>query len=55
MELENCISDKREDLIDMTKLRNKIKNEKAIDIELFNQLLKQDCLFKVKSTNHKLD
>lgn len=55
MELENCISDKRDDLIDMIKLKNKIKVEKAIDIDLFNQLLKSDCLFKVESINHKLD
>ena len=36
MKLENCISEKNSNLIDMTKLKNKIVNEKAIDVELFN-------------------
>jgi len=45
MKLENCISEKNSNFIDMTKLKYKIKVEKAIEIELFNQLLKQDCLF----------
>ena len=57
MEKEDCIigtargSDR---CLDITKLRSKI-NEKVIDIELFNQLLKQDCLFEVKSVNHFID
>ena len=45
MKLENCMSEKNANLIDMSKLKHKIKVEKAIEVELFNQLLKQDCLF----------
>lgn len=68
MELEGCIAgeqrgtqsgengaEKRETVrhIDITKLREKIKTEKAIDIEIFNQLLKkEECLFKVESVHY---
>lgn len=45
MKLENCLSEKSDKFLDMTKLKNKIKVEKAIDIFLFNQLLNKDCLF----------
>jgi hypothetical protein len=29
--------------------------KKAIDVEIFNQLLRQDCLYTVWSKNHKFD
>ena len=32
-----------------------MKEEKAIDVEIFNQLLRQDCLYAVWSKNHKFD
>ena len=57
MELEDCISDNRHNMdrcVDMAKLRAKIQS-KVMDVELFNQLLKQDCLFEVKSINHRVD
>ena len=39
LRVEQCFSDNKEQ-IDMHKLRNKIEDEQAIDIETFNQLLK---------------
>ncbi len=38
----------------MHRLRKKIKDGE-VSVEIFNQLLKQDCLFKVESKNHKID
>jgi hypothetical protein len=53
MELEQCISPNNK-YIDMTCLRSKIKDG-DISVDIFNQLLKQDCLFKVESKSHQLD
>ena len=55
MRLEGCITGaKDKECINMIVVRSKVADEE-ISIELFNQLLKQDCLFKVESKNHKLD
>jgi len=57
MEKEDCVSDNRHSMdrcVDISKLRRKLQT-KVIDVELFNQLLKQDCLFEVKSINHRID
>lgn len=57
IELEDCISDNRHSsysCVDIPKLGRKLQT-KVIDVELFNQLLKQDCLFEVKSINHRID
>lgn len=40
--------------IDIRKLAKALR-ENVIDVELFNQLLKQDCLFEVKSANQNYD
>ena len=53
MQLEDCMTENGQN-IDMHNLRKKIKDG-VIDVEIFNQLLKQDCLFKVESVNHKID
>lgn len=44
LEVENCVflNNNDEKLIDMKILSKKIKEEKTIDIEVFNQLLKQN-------------
>ena len=49
MRLEGCITGaKDKECINMIVLRQKVAEEE-ISIEVFNQLLKQDCLFKVES------
>ena len=40
--------------IDIRKLAKALR-EKVIDVELFNQLLRQDCLFEVRSVNLVVD
>jgi hypothetical protein len=50
---ENLSTSKKS--IDIKMLSRRIKIDKVINVEIFNQLLKQDCLFKVESKNHRLD
>lgn len=38
----------------MHKLRSRIEVEETIGIEIFNQLLKKDCEYKVLSTNYSV-
>ena len=54
LEVENCFSDNKEQ-VDMHKLRRKIEQENIISIEILNQLLKQDCEYKVVSENYTVD
>lgn len=51
---EGCISD-HQDQVDIEKLRYKIVDEGSIEIEIFNQLLKQSCEYKVESSNYHPD
>ena len=53
MTSEECLTDKG-DYIDIKKLREKLET-RVIDVEVFNQLLKQDCIYFVESTNIKID
>ena len=54
MKMEQCLCD-QDTKVDMHKLRDKMEVEQSIDVELFNQMLKQDCLFKVESTNYQTE
>lgn len=51
---EGCITD-NQDQVDIEKLRQKIIDEGSIDIEIFNQLLKQSCEYKVESHSYNPD
>ena len=61
LQLEDCythtinIDEGEKADVDCMKLKQRIKVDKTIDVDIFNQLLKQDCLYKVKSTNYDLD
>ena len=53
--LEGHSPDGSDDMLDVKILRSKIADEGTIDIEVFNQLLKQDCVFAVQSAHYKSD
>lgn len=40
MKLERCISDSKDDYLNVHILKSKMKEEKVIDVEIFNQLLR---------------
>lgn len=52
-ELENCVTENKK-YIDMSQIKRKFQS-KVLDVELFNQLVRPDCLFEVKSINHHVD
>ena len=62
LELEGCVTRNNErdeenhsgDMVSIARLEN-LMREGVIDPELFNQVVKQDCLFVVKSTNYTID
>ena len=50
MQIEGCVDGKEDkQYIDIKVLRHKIKQEQTIDIDVFNQLLSQNCEFRVES------
>lgn len=50
-EMEGCMIDA--DRVDMAKLRQKIEDQ-TFDTSLFNQLIKNDCSYMVKSRNFEI-
>jgi len=47
LEEQDCLSDNQE-FIDISKLRQRIKIDKTMKSEVFNQLLRQDCEYKTE-------
>jgi hypothetical protein len=51
--LEGCIVDNGR-RVDLQALRQKMEDG-TFNVELFNQMIKNDCSFIVKSTNHTVE
>ena len=61
LELEGCVArnerdeeNRSGDMVSIARLES-LMREGVIDPELFNQVVKQDCLFVVKSSNYTID
>ena len=48
LKAEGCLADS-DTKVNLNRLRERMVKQEAIDVELFNQLLRQDCVFKIKS------
>jgi len=51
---EGCVAESLQgEYIDMHVLSHKVREEKTISVDIFNQMLLDDCMFIVESENYK--